>query len=60
MFFGYPYIECGHCGKVTDEWAGIVEKNEDGKPVHKIICFDCADKLHEEKKEGAADSQNWI
>jgi len=56
MFFGYPYIECGHCGKVTDEWAGIVEKNEDGKPVHKIICFDCADKLHEEKKEGAADS----
>ena len=39
---------------MTDEWARIVEKDENGKPVHKIICFDCEEKLEKEKKEGAA------
>ena len=55
MFFGYPYSECGKCGKVKDEWARIVEMDEGGKLTHKVICFDCADKLEQEEKEGAAD-----
>lgn len=53
MFFGYPYFNCAMCGILTDEWAHIVETNEAGKPEHKLICFDCCDKLEELEKDEA-------